>query len=380
MAGLYIHIPFCLRQCFYCDFYVEPLGTGPLSQRFKSIESTSHATFIQCLKREWELAPNKSLPETIYLGGGTPTELAAADLKELLQFIPKSQAAEITCEANPGTLTKDKAELLKSSGVNRISLGAQSFNPKTLEFLTRIHGPEEIVDTYELLRETDFSNINLDLIFGIPHTTLKEFETDLHRMIELSPEHISCYSLDYEPHTQITHMIKSGHLKELDHEVVAAQFYLAHELLTEAGYLHYEISNYAKPGFEAQHNLKTWHGGEYLGLGPSAASHINGERFRNKPNLKQYQDAISRNELPRIEHEKLEGAAKARELFFINMRLLEGVHVSDFEAKTGFTLAALYPTELEQLLADNLLEEVKGHLRMTSKAYVLSNSVFEELV
>ena len=380
MAGIYIHIPFCLRRCVYCDFYVEPLGTGPLSQRFGQIETRDNSNLITALEKENSLLPKNFSTDTLYIGGGTPTELSARDLTSLLNLGKSFGASDWTVEANPGTLSKEKAQLLFDYGVTRISLGAQSFDPGTLDYLTRIHSADEIIESYKMLRIVGFDNINLDLMFGLPGDSLDRVEADLDQLLALRPEHLSCYGLDYEPNTQLTALRNKGFIEEVDEEITVAQFKRIRERLMEAGYHHYEISNYALPNKESQHNLHTWNAGEYIGLGPAAASHWQGSRWRNLPDLKAYIDHIQNGTSARIEEETLKGLPKAKETLMIGLRKTEGVSLSWFKQHTGFDLIDSAGEALPQLICEGLLCLENDQLKLTVEGQLLSNTVFEALL
>jgi len=377
-TGLYIHIPFCLRRCVYCDFYVEPLGTGPLPQRFAQLEHLDQTPFIQALHREWDHAPSTFHPHTIYIGGGTPTELPLADFRRLMEMVKArvSNPQEWTVECNPGTLSDSHIEVMLECGVTRVSLGVQSFQNDTLNFLTRIHSAEEARTTYHRLRKAGFNNINLDLMFAIPGTGLEHVERDLSSLLELDPEHVSCYSLDYEPNTQLTPLAKKGFVQPVDDELAVAQFELIRNTLATAGYHHYEISNYAKPGSECRNNQQTWQGGEYLGFGPAAASHWQGQRWRNAPDLHSYLSQGPQH----IEYEQLDPETKARELLMTSLRQVAGIDRSWFHARTGYDYEDLRGQEIAQCIEAGWLERTPEGIRLTPSGMPMSNQVFEQLV
>ena len=371
MPGLYIHVPFCVRKCKYCDFYSVPLdGATP--------------RFLGALERELRQLPLDFAPDTVYIGGGTPTSMEPAALNQLVDLlkpvVARCRVIEWTCEANPGTLTREKADILKAAGVNRMSLGVQSFSAETLAFLGRIHSSAEAVDSYQLLRDAGFDNINVDLMYGIPGCSREDLEDDLGRVRQLAPEHIAAYCLIFEEGTPLTQMRDAGRLEELDDDEQLDQYRLVRADLGAAGYHHYEISNFAKPGFESRHNLLYWSAGEYIGCGPAAHSHWRGVRFGNPKSLEEYCAALEAGRAPRSFEEKLEPEAKAREMLIMGLRRLDGISVGEFRRTTGFDYRDLKPAEIDWLCHIGMLEEEDGRLRLTEKGLFVSDSVFAELV
>jgi len=371
MTGLYIHVPFCVRKCRYCDFYSVPLG-GAVPR------------FLGALEQELRLLPPEFAPDTVYIGGGTPTALEMDELRRLLDLLgpvaARGRVVEWTCEANPGTLTRDKAELIRAAGVNRVSLGVQSFSPDTLAFLGRIHSAAEAVDGFALLRETGFANINVDLMYGIPGCAREDLEADLARIRQLAPEHVAAYSLIFEPGTPLTQMRDAGMFDEMEDDEQLEQYRLVRATLGAAGYHHYEISNFARPGFESRHNRLYWGAGEYIGCGPAAHSHWKGVRYGNPKSLDEYCASLAAGRPPRTFEEQLDPEAKARETLIMGLRQLDGVPMDEFRRITGFDCRDLKPTEIDWLCHIGMLEENDGRLRLTEKGLFVSDSVFAELV
>jgi oxygen-independent coproporphyrinogen-3 oxidase len=384
MPGLYVHIPFCVRKCLYCGFYVVPHGTGPLSQRLRELESTDNRRFIDALEREICGLPAAFKPKTLYLGGGTPTELSTPDFTRLLEALHRhldlSDLREFTCEANPGTLTADKIACFKRFGITRVSLGVQSFQPEVLSFLTRIHSPEESIAAFHQLREAEIPTISLDLMFALPGTTLETVQQDIAQLIELKPDHTTCYALDIEPTSGLITMMRDGHIEPLDDDIAFAQYQELRTQLTRAGFQQYEIFAFARPGFECLHNHNYWAAGSYLGIGPSAHSHWEGQRYQNIPDLPRYLKAIEGDEGVHDEPEVLKPEEKARETLIIGLRRRAGVDRTAFEQQTGFDYRALYDNEIDALIDRELLEESAGILRLREEALFISDSVFRELV
>ena len=373
MAGLYIHIPFCVRKCRYCDFCSVPAADERLRTRF-----------LQALDAELGSLPQGFAPQTIFIGGGTPTFLSAAELRQLFDSVKRrvdvGSVTEWSCEANPGTLDREKATLLREAGVNRASLGVQSFDPSNLAFLGRIHSSTEAKDAYPLLRDAGFENINVDLMYGIPGSSREILERDLALIENLDPEHVACYCLMFEKGTELTRLRDAGAVAEVDDDEELDQYRLIRETLGRVGYRHYEISNFAKPGYECQHNLLYWSGGDYIGCGPAAHSHWDGLRYGNVSNVEFYCEAILAGKSPRDFEEKLEPEAKARETLIMGLRRLEGVSRREFREKTGFDYRALRGSEIDSLVSMGLLEERDGFLRLTEKSLFVSDAVFRELV
>ena len=383
MPGLYVHIPFCVRKCIYCDFYSMPTAQGPLSKRLVQPEP-DQPDFMAALARELQDLPRPFRPETVFMGGGTPTELSAADLGALLDLLHRhvdlSAVTEWTCESNPGTLTREKAHLLKAAGVNRMSLGVQSFDPKTLEFLGRIHSADEAAEGYHLLRDVGFPSLNLDLIYGVPGSGLEVVQRDVERLIELGPDHAACYCLIFEDGTPLADLRARGFVKEVDDDTEREQYEWVRNRLRAAGYEHYEISNFAKPGHTCRHNRLYWGAGEYLGVGPSAHSHWRGERYGNVRDLAAYGRKMLAGQSVRAFSERLEPEAKARETLVMALRLREGITWAQFQHDTGFELRALCGDTLNWLAEQDLLELTGDGVRLTEAGLFVSDGVFAELV
>ena len=343
-----------------------------------------NSIFLNALEAELKQLPSNFKPSTVFLGGGTPTELSDKDFSRLLamlhQQVNLTQVVEWTCECNPGTLTSAKACLFSSAGINRVSLGVQSFQPANLEFLGRIHSAEEAVSGFHLLRQHGIENINLDLIFGIPNASKDMLFSDIEEMLQLRPEHTSCYNLMYEEGTPLTTMLRQGLIQPADSEDEAEQYDLVRTLYQAAGYDHYEISNFAQPGRECRHNLLYWRGGEYFGCGPSAHSHWKNERFSNVRSIRRYCDALLHGQSPRDFSERLDPKAKARERLVMGLRCLQGVDCALFEDTTGFDFSTLYDREIEDLCAQGLLQETQRGIALTEKGLFLSDTVFSTLV
>ena len=373
MTGLYIHVPICISRCRYCDFY-----------KLTSSEWKDIALFIQCLEAELRRLPPGFAPETVFIGGGTPTALEPENLLVLFDAIKRtinlSNVVEFSSEANPGTLSHEKLSIMREGGINRVSIGVQSFNDKALRLLGRIHKGDQAVDGFQMLRDAGFDNINIDLIQSIPGMAPEDILDDARIVTELGPEHISYYNLIYEPGTPMTHDRDTGRIVPPGDDEEADNYFSVKALLEGAGYGHYEISNFCKPGRECKHNLLYWRGGEYFGCGPSAHSHWNGARFGNVRDLQSYCTRLLENENPFDELERLAPDDKARETLVMWLRLTEGVDLTAFERLAGTTVDELCGPTIESLIEERLLQRLENRLALAGHALFVSNSVFSELV
>lgn len=383
MAGLYVHVPFCIRKCRYCDFYSVETGGGR-RPGLGHASTPSPTEYLAALGRELALLPEGFSPRTLFLGGGTPTELANEELQSLLEILASradfTEVEEWTCEANPGTLTPDKIDCLREAGVSRLSIGVQSFDPDILRFLGRMHTVDEAVESVQRARNAGFGNISIDLMYGIPGQTVEQWQHDLERAVALKPEHISCYCLTFEEGTPLDALRRRGLVKETEDQLAFEQYALARRMLKAAGYHQYELSNFAKPGFECRHNLLYWSGGEYIGAGPAAHSHWIGERYANVANLSEYVGRVMSGSSPIAFRERLAPEAKARETLVMALRRLDGVDAEWFLSATGYDYRALCAQAIERLRRDGLLEYCDNRLRLTEQALFISNAVFSELV
>ncbi len=373
MTGLYIHVPICIARCRYCDFY-----------KLTPNEWDNIDLFIQCLETELQRLPKEFLPDTVFIGGGTPTALAPEKLSDFFEAIKRtitlSCVVEFSSEANPGTLTPEKLSIMREGGVNRVSIGVQSFNDKALRLLGRIHEADQAVEGFQMLRDAGFDNVNIDLIQSIPGMTQADVLADARMAINLDPEHLSYYNLIYEPGTPMTHDRDAGRIIPPGDDEEADNYFAVKALLEDSGYGHYEISNFCRPDRECLHNLIYWQGGEYFGCGPSAHSHWNGARYGNVRDLQGYCDQLLKNENPFGELERLGTEAKARERLVTGLRLTEGVDLSAFERLSGTSVDELCGPVIDDLIEEGLLQREGNRLALTADALFISNSVFSELV
>ena len=375
---LYIHIPFCVKKCAYCDFL-----SGPASDQ--QIEEYVQA-LIEEIRYYKEVAKNYEV-STVFWGGGTPSLLTGEQMKMLMEALGQTffirQNAEITMEANPGTVTVEKLRAYQKAGINRISFGLQSVDNEELKMLGRIHTYEEFLESYDAARKAGFQNINVDLISAIPKQTVSSWEQTLQTIISLQPEHISAYSLIVEEGTPFAKLYGEG--CELEHllpseEEERRMYERTEELLQEAGYHRYEISNYAKEGYECQHNLGYWERKEYLGLGLGASSLIEETRFHNTDVMEEYLRDASNPILLRKEQEKLDRQEQMEEFVFLGLRKIRGIQEEKFTEMFGEDIWDCYGKNLERVIKEGLLEREEGVLRLTRKGIDVSNYVFYEIL
>ncbi len=360
--GLYVHVPFCVRKCPYCAFF---------SRR---AEPEMVSAWLAGVGRELETVPDGFAPQSVFFGGGTPTALEENDLARLIDLVSSrvdvKNVVEWTCEANPGTLTPGKAARLRKGGVNRLSIGAQSFDDATLKRLGRIHTSAETSECVSLARAVGFENLGLDLIYGVSGVSRESFEADVEAAMAMDPEHLSCYCLEIEEGTPFAREAQERRWAASAEEQ-RGQFDWARKRLAEGGWAHYEISNFSKPGRECRQNLLYWSGGDYIGIGPAAHSHWRGVRWGNSPELPGWKRAFE---------EKLGPEAKARETLVMGLRRIAGWSRAEFRAWTGFDYDALRGKEIAELAKEGLLVVDPGRIRLADDALFISDSVFAELV
>ena len=366
--GIYVHIPFCQHKCFYCDF-----NSGPVSQ-------AARRAYLRALEQEIVNSPWRGVPaRTLFLGGGTPSELTRAELEYLMATLKKvfvfSDTVEQTIECNPGTLNPALAAAFRSSGLNRISLGVQSFHNHHLQTLGRTHDADQAREAYRLARQAGFNNINLDLIFGLPDQSLKEWKADLYEAIDLSPEHLSLYNLTIEPGTEFGHRQARGELQEIDEDLAADMYEMAMDVTANAGYEQYEISNYCRPDRQCAHNRIYWNNEPYLGFGVSAASFTGGIRSTNTGSLAEYGRTASRGQTKRAIEERLEGRAALGEEIMLRIRTREGISLRALSCRYQCDVAALFSDSVNSLLRRQLIEQTEDRIRLTRQGKLLANQV-----
>ena len=361
--GLYIHIPYCKRKCFYCDFISFSGKEGTIKRYVEAIKKDISA----CKYTGFNIG-------TIYIGGGTPSFIDSQYILEIIAKVREkfivAQNAEITIEVNPGTVTKEKLIDYKKAGINRLSIGLQSTDNDTLKRIGRIHSYEDFVETYDMAREIGFDNINVDFMIALPEEDEWSVAIQISEIINLKPEHISCYSLILEDGTRLKEMVDSGEVELPTDEEERKMYWKMKELLEENGYEHYEISNFARTGFESKHNTNCWEQKQYVGFGASAHSYLKDKRFSNTENLEQYINNIENNNIQKnyIIHENQDIEDKKKEYMLLGLRKIEGVSIQKFKNKFKDNPIYLFRNELQKLIEVTLqkIEEVKSNVQNSS--------------
>ena len=388
-VGLYIHVPFCKTKCPYCDF-----------NTYQGIESQM-GSFLEAVTGElrlWGHSLDWPPVRTVFFGGGTPSYLPNGDIAAILDAAANAFAidsgAEITIEANPGDLNADACRGLLRQGVNRLSIGVQSLDNGLLQLLGRRHTADGAIEAFQTARDAGFNNVNLDLMYGLPNQSLAQWEDTVERLAVLSPEHISLYALTLEEGTPMKVWADQGKIPEPDPDMAADMYALARRVLAASGYRHYEISNWAQPGRESQHNLIYWRNEPYIGVGPGAHSRLGEYRFWTVLSPRDYTssaaqwqlssagrwDAFDETELREARTvdgwERIDAETACAETMFLGLRLLDGLSLSQASAAVGEDLAARYRDEIEELLALGLLRREGDTIRLDEAAYLIANQVF----
>lgn len=377
--GIYIHIPFCKKKCYYCDF-ISYCDKNELIDKYIECLKKEIINFAQKYKDVYDIT-------TIYIGGGTPSSINEKYIKNIIDTINNNivnikKIKEITIEVNPGTITKEKIEQYKMARINRISIGLQSTNNKLLEEIGRIHDFDEFLGTYNMARKVGFKNINVDLMLGLPNQTIKDLSNSVDKIIQLNPEHISIYSLILEENTVLFNLIEQGKLILPSDEVERNMYWYIKNKLELSGYKHYEISNFAKEGYESKHNWNCWEQKQYVGFGVAAHSYLKDKRFSNIENLEQYINNIENDNLEKnyILHENQNIYDKKKEYMLLGLRKIDGVSIQKFKNKFNDNPIYLFRKELKKLIEEDLLEINGDDIRLTNKGLDLANVVWEEFV
>lgn len=372
MAGIYIHIPFCKSRCIYCGFY----STTLLDLRKK---------YINAVCREMELRKNyiREPFSTIYLGGGTPSLLDEAELTKLFQYINNvydvDRNAEITMECNPDDITQEFTNMLSRLPINRVSMGAQTFADSRLRILHRRHNSDEVKHAVKLLREAGIKNISIDLMFGFPDESLSQWKEDISAALALNVEHISAYSLMYEEDTPLWKMLDTGKVKEIDEELSLTMFKELVCQLTDAGYEHYEISNFARPGYRSRHNSSYWHQVPYIGLGAAAHSFDLNSRQWNVADLKLYIEEINNGIIP-MEREELDNDTTFNDIITTALRTSDGIDLNAMETRLGKRYRNTLISAAGKHIEQGLLEIRHDRLRLTAEGIFISDMVMSDLM
>lgn len=369
-SSAYVHIPFCTQICYYCDFSKVFIKNQPVDAYLEHLIQETRSYEIGKLR-------------TLYIGGGTPTALSAQQLAYLLTELPKVmdllEVEEFTIEANPGDLDPDKIAVLKDSQVNRVSLGVQTFDNKMLKKIGRSHQEQDIYDNIRHLKQAGFDNISIDLIYALPGQTMDQVKENVAKAIDLDIPHMSLYSLILENHTVFMNRMRRGKLPLPKEELEAEMFEYIIEELEKAGFEHYEISNFSKPGFESRHNLVYWDNAEYYGLGAGASGYVDGIRYKNHGPIRHYLEAVEAGKA-RITEEHLTLEEKMEEELFLGLRKKTGVSKARFEEKFGVSFDQRYGRVVASLTEQGLLVPDDKQVRMTKRGLFLGDTVAEKFI
>ena len=372
VKGVYLHIPFCHQICNYCDFNKFFFHNQPVDE------------YIEALGKEMELWSdqlNNATIETIFLGGGTPTSLSPEQLERLFtlihQYIPMEHVVEFSSEANPDELTLEKMLVMRKFGVNRLSMGVQTFNQDLLKVLGRTHANEHVYQVVEHAKKIDFPSISIDLMYGLPNQTMAQWKDSLKEAFSLGIPHISAYSLLVEPKTIFYNLFSKGKLSLPGEDLEAEMYGFLLDEMERNGYNQYEISNFSKDGKVSKHNLLYWDNKEYLGLGAGAHGYVNGIRYSNHGPLKKYMQLIEGGAKPILDQKEVTTQEKMEEEMFLGLRKNEGVSISKFQHKYQVSLEEMYGEELEELVGKQLLTIEDGYVFLTRRGRFVGNEVFQ---
>ena len=377
--GIYIHIPFCMQKCLYCDFvsYIN--------------KSECVKEYINCMIKEIQSYDFKKYNiTTIYIGGGTPSFIESDYIKEIINVIQNKlekndtrwEDIEITIEVNPGTVTLEKLNDYKTVGINRISLGLQATQDRLLKQIGRIHNYKDFLEAYEILKRVGFNNINVDLMIGLPNQSIKDLKESLEKIIKLNPNHISVYSLIIEDGTPISKLLDEEKIKLPDEEIERQMYWYVKNKLELNGYNHYEISNFSKKGKESKHNLNCWKQKQYIGIGAAAHSYFKDIRYSNTNNIEEYIKNVKENNIEKNRkiEEKQTIEDKKNEFMMLGFRMIEGVNIADFKAKFVDNPLYVYREKIKKLTDEGLIEVDLNNIKLTNKGLDLANVVFEEFI
>jgi len=381
--GIYIHIPFCVKKCSYCDFLSAPAEAD-------TIKAYVEAIILEIKASHTEIVV--PVP-TIFFGGGTPSIIEPQYIVRILEAIRDQfevePEAEITIECNPGTVSLKKLLAYKAAGINRISFGLQSADNIELKSIGRIHTYEQFQDSYEMARRAGFDNINIDLIAALPNQTIASWENTVRKVIDLQPEHISAYSLILEEGTKLYTVIEMERTNGFDRipcdDNEREMYYLTNELLEKAGYVHYEISNYAMPGYECRHNLSYWAPDHYLGFGIGAASYVGDVRYKNIEDIKEYIKYLSQTEIIdlskiQVDVNQLTTENKMEEFMFLGLRRIEGISLKEFYKRFGVRYESVYGKLTKKFIEQELLLHTDDRIYLSERGIDMSNSVMCEFL
>ena len=371
--GAYIHIPFCKQKCYYCDFV-----------SFPNIEKMQERYIVSLLKEidNFFLKNTDAQIETLYIGGGTPSYINSKYIEQILAKFNVNEIKELTIEVNPGTVTLEKLESYKKAGINRLSIGLQSTSDVLLKQIGRIHTFQDFLDTYKLAKEVGFNNINVDLMIGLPNQGVEDIKNSLEKVIGLRPNHISVYSLIVEDETEISKMLDEGKLELPYEEIERNMYWYVKNFLELSGFKHYEISNFAKPGYESKHNLDCWEQKEYIGFGLAAHSYIDGIRFSNTVDLENYIENCKNHDFKanKVIQEKQDEFDKQKEYMLLGLRKIEGISIQKFKNKFAENPIFIFRKELSKLVEEELIQISSNQIKLTNKGLDFANLVWEQFV
>jgi oxygen-independent coproporphyrinogen-3 oxidase len=391
-AGIYLHIPFCRSRCSYCDFATDVYRDSEAVERYVAAlcaeikdrtdrvsgwndVGSSRASFPPAY------AGGSALVDTIYFGGGTPSLLTADQVGQILHAVDIkfdiSDLKELTIEMNPATVTPETLRDYRALGVNRASFGVQTFDDRSLKLLARGHDANDARQTFEMLRDAGFENVSFDLIAGLPEQTLKDWERNLDEAIAMQPEHLSLYLLEIHEGTPLAEQVRSGRQPRPDDETAAAMYEMMLDKLATAGYEHYEIANFSRPGFESRHNTKYWTLVPVFGFGVSAHSFDGRQRYANERDTARYVEMVENGWSTEVMREDIDLAS---EFVFLGLRLKSGIDLKEFQLQFGVDLLEKYRNEVDRLIDIGLLEARDGNLRLSRKGKLFSNEVFSVFV
>ncbi|MFS0951411.1 radical SAM family heme chaperone HemW [Enterococcus thailandicus] len=374
-TSAYIHIPFCEHICYYCDFNKVFLEGQPVDEYVEML--------LKEMKLMMEKHPIEDL-ETLYVGGGTPTSLSAQQLDRLLagarDILPFRTGKEFTVEANPGDLTREKLQVMKNYGVNRLSMGVQTFDNRLLKKIGRKHTAEDVYQTMSFLEAENFSNVSIDLIYALPGQTLENYRDTLEKALALDLPHYSLYSLILENKTMFMNWVRQGRLELPDQETETQMFEETIEAMEQRGRHQYEISNFGLTGHESQHNLMYWNNDHYFGFGAGASGYLDQTRYRNKGPIQHYLRPLREGNLPILEKETLSRNNQIEEELFLGLRKKSGINKQHFYDRYQQTIESLYQSTLDTLVKDDLLVNTEERVYLTPKGTFLGNEVFEKFL
>jgi len=371
-GGIYIHVPFCVRKCDYCDFY-------------SCTDLAKIPAYVDSLVDEMEITDFPSPADTLYFGGGTPSILAPEQIQRLIDAAVNrfqlSSDVEITIEANPGTVTAEKLAGFRQAGVNRINIGVQSFSDFSLGFLSRIHTAKEAIASFELARSAGYDNIGFDLIYGLPGQSEKMWQADLSAAIALSPEHLSCYMLTYEPGTRMENNLRNGHFRPLPDKTVGQLYEFTVQYLEDNGFFQYEVSNFSTSGqTRSKHNQKYWTHAPYIGMGPSAHSLTGKKRSWNVRSLDGYLKKTGQGQLPVEETEELNSRQLMMETLYLRLRCVDGISILEFEKRFSTDFKRLFGSVVSAYESDGYLEVENNQCRLTRKGMLFADSISSRFI